>query len=425
MLSPMPKLSILFLGHPQPRDSGDWLHRVGWPGRALATKASVCAIQTTHPDWVKQALAADVLVVLMLADPILSEVIRQRRMAGRATVFEISDDFSAVAQANPLARYYGRPEVQALIRQLAENSDALQFSSRFLATKFSSLNSKSLVCLNQLHSLEPYLPRSRSNRLCIGWAGSQGHLEDARQLALWIGRWARHAEIQWNLMCSNEIASVFRETGISVSVRPTGSMEAYLNFLKELDVGLAWVGDDDFSRGRSDGKFLEYASCGVLPVCRNSPVYSETIVHGQTGFLFENELTLHSLLDRFLNNPGEVREIGKQAYEHVASQRTHEANGPERFNFYAGLTPFRSNDGAGYTEITSEIEADLYEGLQLANKGLRLEAFDKVLSVMERAPDFFFVWQVLETICIQLGKSEEARQCGRKKAALLYLDLPF
>lgn len=421
----MSKLSILFLGHPQPRDSGDWLHRVSWPGRALATKASVCAIQTTHPDWVKQALAADVLVVLMLVDPILAEIICQRRQAGKATVFEISDDFSAVAQANPLARYYGRPEVQALIHRLAESSDTLQFSSWFLATKFASLNSKSLVCLNQLHSLEPYLPRSQSRPLRIGWAGSQGHLEDARQLALWIGRWARHSEVQWSLMCSNEIASVFRETGISVSVRTTGSMEAYLSFLKELDIGLAWVGDDDFSRGRSDGKFLEYASCGVLPVCRNSPVYAETVEHGQTGFLFENELALHSLLDRFLNNPGEVREIGKQAYEHVASQRTHETNWPERFNFYAELTPFRSADDTGFAELTSEIEADLYEGLQLVNKGMRLEAFDKILSVMERVPDFFFVWQALETICLQLGKSEEARQCGRKKAALLYRDLPF
>lgn len=422
----MSDLSILFLGHPQTRQSGDWLHRVAWPGQALGERARVTTLQTLHPAWVREALAADVLVVLMIAEPILEEVMKQRRMAGRATVYEISDDFCAVAPSNPLVGFYARPEVQVVVKQLARMADAVEFSSDFLAAKYAGLNELRATFRNQLASVEPLSPCKTGNRsLTVGWAGSLGHLEDARLLAGWIAHWPRHRDVCWKLMCAQEVARVFLSAGIQAELRPTGNMEAYLGFLDELDVGLAWVGDDDFSRGRSDGKFLEYASRGVLPVCRNSPVYARTLADGQTGYMFGDEAQLHGILDVCLNNPSQVRQIARQAYDHVFLQRTHPANAAGRLDFYAGLTRLRTADSRGFEEMQSPLEADLYAGLEMVNKGQKVEALNQMLGVMEREPEFYFVWQVLETVCLQLGKTDEAHQCARRKAALLYQDLPF
>lgn len=422
----MPELSILFLGHPQTRQSGDWLHRVTWPGQALGKCARVTTLQTLHPAWVREALTADVLVVLMIAEPILEEIMKQRRQAGRATVYEISDDFCAVAPSNPLVGFYARPEVQVVVKQLAGTADAVEFSSDFLADKYADLNENRATFRNQIARLEPLQSAADRDRcLTVGWAGSLGHLEDARLLAEWIVHWPRHREVCWKLMCTQDVARVFQAAGIQAELRPTGSMETYLEFLDGLDVGLAWVGDDDFSRGRSDGKFLEYASRAVLPVCRNSPVYARTMEDGQTGFLFGDERQLHGILDACLDNPDQVRRIGRQAYEHVLSKRTHQANVGGRIDFYGGLTRLRSADSSGFEEKQSPLEADLYAGLQMVNKGQMVEALNQVLGVMEQEPDFFFVWQVLETVCLQLGKTEEAHQCARRKAALLYQDLPF
>lgn len=425
MLRVMNVISILVLGHPQPRDSGDWLHRADWPAKALGGYARVETIQTLHPQWVQRALAADVLVILMIVDPILAEIVAQRRRAGRATVYEISDDFTSVATANPLAPFYRRPEVQNLIRQLAGQADAVQFSSRFLSGKFSALNPRTKVFLNQLNEIRAPVERGGNRPLRIGWAGSLGHLEDARLLAQWIGHWPHHDQVQWCLMSAKPIAAVFREAGVAVSLRPTGSMDAYLEFLAELDAGLAWVGNDDFSRGRSDGKFLEYASCGVLPVCRNSPVYAATMVDGETGMLFENEVDLHRVLDRLLEDPAATRQMGCRAYEHVAAQRTHAVSSPARLHFYEELTTLRSGDAPGYASLIAAIEPDLCAGMELVNAGRSEEALNRVLPVMEQAPEFFFVWQVLETICQKLGREDEARQCAHKKIALLHRDLPF
>jgi len=422
----MSDLSILFLGHPQTRQSGDWLHRVTWPGQALGECARVTTLQTLHPAWVREALAADVLVVLMIAEPILEEVMKQRRLAGRVTVYEISDDFCAVAPSNPLVGFYARPEVQAVVKQLASMADAVEFSSDFLAEKYAGLNEFRATFRNQLASVEPLSACKAGNRsLTVGWAGSLGHLEDARLLAGWIAHWPRHRDVCWKLMCAHEVARTFLSAGIQAELRPTGNMEAYLGFLDELDVGLAWVGDDDFSRGRSDGKFLEYASRGVLPVCRNSPVYARTLADGQTGYMFGDESQLHDILDICLNNPSQARQVARQAYDHVVSWRTHPANVAGRLDFYSGLTRFRTAEKRGFEEMQSPLEADLYAGLEMVNKGQKVEALNQMLCVMEREPDFYFVWQVLETVCLQLGKTDEAHQCARRKAALLYQDLPF
>lgn len=425
MLANMSELSILFLGHPQPRQSGDWLHRVAWPAKVLGRHARVTTVQTLHPQWVRMALEADVLVVLMIAEPILAEIMRQRHAAGRASVFEISDDFSAVAPANPLVGFYARPEVRALVRQLAGEADATEFSSDFLAEKYASLNARAAIFRNQLPEMPERVEHRRSAPLRIGWAGSMGHMEDARLLAGWIARWPGKERVRWCLMCAPEIARVFQDAGVEVEARPTGSMSEYLAYLNGLDVGLAWVGDDDFSRGRSDGKFLEYAACGVLPVCRNSPVYARTLDDGKTGFLFEDEAGLHGLLERFVADPDAVRRQAGVAREHVAVHRTHEVNSAMRRDFYAGLTDSRSAAQTGFSEEVAAMEADLYAGMELVNQRRPAEALERVLGVMEREPEFFFVWQVLETICTQLGKDEEARQCARRKAVLLYQDMPF
>lgn len=425
MLTRMSELSILFLGHPQPRQSGDWLHRVAWPAQALGKLARVTTVQTLHPQWVRMALEADVLVVLMIAEPILIEVFRQRRAAGRASVFEISDDFSSVASANPLVGFYARPEVQALVRQLASEADATEFSSDFLAEKYAALNACAAVFRNQLLEMPERGEHEPSGRLRIGWAGSIGHLEDARLLAGWIARWPEKGEVRWCLMCAPEIVQVFQDAGVEVEARPTGSMSEYLVYLNGLDVGLAWVGDDDFSRGRSDGKFLEYAACGVLPVCRNSPVYARTLSDGVTGFLFKDEADLHRLLACFVASPEEVRKLGGAAREHIVAHRTHAVTCSARLDFYAGLTVFRSAAERGFSEDVAAVEADLYASMELVNQRKPAEALERALGVMEREPEFFFVWQVLETICAKLGKDAEAQQCARRKAVLLYQDMPF
>jgi glycosyltransferase involved in cell wall biosynthesis len=57
--------------------------------------------------------------------------------------------------------------------------------------------------------------------------------------------------------------------------------------LAKADVGIAWVPDDDWSRGKCGLKVLQYMAAG-LPVIANSVgIHSELVRHGETGFRAE------------------------------------------------------------------------------------------------------------------------------------------
>ena len=87
---------------------------------------------------------------------------------------------------------------------------------------------------------------------------------------------------------------------------------------------------------KSDLKFIECAGHGVC-VLASPIVYSETIRHGKTGFIYYNhadfELYLrHLIVDRDLRH-----EIADAAYEYVKSERLLCQHYKERYLWYKNL----------------------------------------------------------------------------------------
>jgi glycosyltransferase involved in cell wall biosynthesis len=55
------------------------------------------------------------------------------------------------------------------------------------------------------------------------------------------------------------------------------------------DVAIAPLGDDTFTRGKSDLKYLDYAALGIPGVFSDVRPYRETVRHRETGLLAANE----------------------------------------------------------------------------------------------------------------------------------------
>jgi hypothetical protein len=85
------------------------------------------------------------------------------------------------------------------------------------------------------------------------------------------------------LICVPLIARLFDGRGLRTELHPTGDFASYLGFLSGLDVGSACIGDDRFSLGRSDGKFIEMASRGVVCVASDLGEYRHAIDDGRAG----------------------------------------------------------------------------------------------------------------------------------------------
>lgn len=428
--------SIVFLSHPQSRDTGDWLHRCFWPARALSEFANVTLMQTTHPEWLKRSLEADILVLLMLSDFYFSHVIEARRAAGKITVYEISDDFEVMSVSNPQHVYYQRSKINQNILQFAKFCDALQFSSPFLAEKHHFDFKLTAVFKNQLpdHFLtsvsqknqncppenQQQKPKSGGQNVAksplkIGWAGSVGHLQDVRDLAAWVCDWEELDQVDFRVMAAPELIQAFKNQGIKVHAYSTGTMDQYFAFLADLDVSLVWVGDDDFSQGRSDGKFLEAALQKTLSLCRYSRPYEGSFVDGESGLFFRSKTELHQQLSSLLHDPERIDQLAQNAYNLVLSQRTAQHGARERLAFYQSLLPKNTPQRTpAWTYLFEEKSENLlYAALMFHRAGDMQNASKYAMQAMETGDRCLLLWLVLGDAMRQLGHEADADICDQ------------
>jgi len=58
--------------------------------------------------------------------------------------------------------------------------------------------------------------------------------------------------------------------------------------LAAADIGISWIPDDDWSRGKCGLKILQYMAAGLPVVVNPVGVHTDMVVHGETGFLAES-----------------------------------------------------------------------------------------------------------------------------------------
>src|SRR5207247_1866674 len=86
------------------------------------------------------------------------------------------------------------------------------------------------------------------------------------------------------------------------------------------DVGVSWLPDDVWSRGKCGLKVLQYMAAGLPVVANPVGVQAEMIRHGQTGFLAETPDQWAEAVGRLARDPVLRRTMGQ------AGQRRGETN---------------------------------------------------------------------------------------------------
>lgn len=415
----------VFLSHPQSRDSGDYQHRVILPARALGRHWAVEDVQTSHPRFVERSLRADLLIVCMVAEPVLARIVEARAQAGRPTAYEISDDFENFPRSVSGHAFYSLPQTRRVISELAAASTMVQFSSHGLRQAYGHLHPRQAVFSNQLDALPPLGLRciEPGSPPVLGWAGSAGHADDAMRLATLLGAWTRRrrdlgqALPVLRLMCAPLIARLFDGCGLQTELHPTGDFASYLGFLSGLDVGFACIGDDRFSLGRSDGKFIEMASRGVVCLASDLGEYRHAIEDGRTGLLFADAPGFQRALDGLVDDSEARMRIRSAAYDHVARHRLHTHGALERMAVYGELPGLhraaatRHPEDHGVTAADPAVDDAVAERVLTAalchREGRHDIALDLYVACMRDAPSFYLPWERASLIARALGSSEE------------------
>lgn len=122
---------------------------------------------------------------------------------------------------------------------------------------------------------------ARDNRPRLVWIGSSSTLqglETVRQTFGEIGRAVPDARLK--TICDRK----FVDAGLPTDFRPwTEAGEA--DELADAEIGISWIPDDPWSRGKCGLKLLQYMAAGLPVVTNPVGVHTQIVEHGVTGLL--------------------------------------------------------------------------------------------------------------------------------------------
>lgn len=196
----------------------------------------------------------------------------------------------------------------ARVRSIVPACDAVVAGNEFLADQVTHLGAR------QVHVVPTCVEPSRypvaehdSGPIRLTWIGSSSTLQGLEQAratlepALQAG-----SGVRLRVICDR-----FPEwPGISIEPCPWSEADEGTQ-LAAADVGIAWMPDDPWSRGKCGLKVLQYMAAGLPVIANPVGVHCEMIHHGVTGFLAESAEEWANAVLTLAHDPALRRRMGQ------------------------------------------------------------------------------------------------------------------
>jgi glycosyltransferase involved in cell wall biosynthesis len=147
------------------------------------------------------------------------------------------------------------------------------------------------------------------------WIGSSSTLRGLQAIQPVLERLGQHIpELRLKLVCDRFLS--FRCLPV---IRCPWSQEVETAALAEADIGISWVPDDAWSRGKCGLKILQYMAAGLPVVANPVGIQVELVGHGETGFLAETPAQWLEAVGRLARDPELRRRMGQAGRQRVES----------------------------------------------------------------------------------------------------------
>jgi glycosyltransferase involved in cell wall biosynthesis len=278
-------------------------------------------------------------------DPDYPPIARRRRERGLLTVVEASDLFTDIQPWSTYSVGWLDRGTRDQFRYLLGQVDLVQTSTGPLAEVWAKIARGVVVFPNHVEVIPPLTELPAGRPFTIGWAGSATHLADWFAVAPILQRWVEsHPGTRRAVMTDPRGAWYVSLPPYRFFFRPPGTFAEYFDFLGELDIGVVPLLQTPFNCGRTDVKFLEFASRGVVGVFADVAPYRDSIRSGETGFLFSNADELIQWLNQLADNV-ELRSRIRSAAHSVAVARSRVDGVRVRLDEYRSRFPAREDGG--------------------------------------------------------------------------------
>ncbi|MFQ5638713.1 MAG: glycosyltransferase [bacterium] len=319
-------MHILQLYSGQNLSTGDFVYRIERPAKGLSalpgvTVKNIDLLELPHYD---ELCEWPLLILHHITDADLLPVLAARKAKGLKTVYELADHFLASQEHRTEMRSQGPPDYYWVMTELMRRCDAVQTTGSALKQRYQHLNSNFLIFPNFIDRVRVRKEDTSSGgTMTIGWGGSLRHAADLQHYAEPLLNWIRaHPDTRLAIMAAPKIRKLFKALPPEqVRLRQPGSLQDYVRFLDELDVGIAPLLPTEFNAGRSDVKYLELASREVVPVCSRFGPYSTLGTEGENILLFDHAAELIDHLEALRTQPAQRRKIARAARQWIEQTR--------------------------------------------------------------------------------------------------------
>lgn len=240
--------------------------------------------------------------------------LRILRGLARHLIFDFDD--AVFLRDSYAAKGLDSPRRLSGFRAMVQSADAVVAGNRFLADHAGHWTTPDRVrviptCVDLARYPQARHEGKKPARLV--WIGSSSTLQGLERRAGLLDRLGNSApELRLRIICDRPLEL----SSLAVEFRPWSSATEAED-LAESDLGISWLPEDDWSRGKCGLKVLQYMAAG-LPVIANSVgVQTDLVRDGSTGFLAQTEDDWRDALLQLMDDPDLRRQMGQAGRRRV------------------------------------------------------------------------------------------------------------
>jgi len=207
-------------------------------------------------------------------------------------IMEIDDYVSDIPVENEAFEQYRTGSVRHRVTmEQMKKSDALIVSTPYLKSQYLGMNEHIYVMPNSM-DLKEWDKASRRrgrDRIRIGWVGGGTHTADLEMVRPALEAILSKNENVW-FYCVHGVPNSFKKMDKVYWTHKWSKINLYPRFVAsfKFDIGIAPLVDNNFNRGKSNLRWLEYSSLKVPTVASPLPDFVRSIEPGKTGFLADD-----------------------------------------------------------------------------------------------------------------------------------------
>lgn len=213
-------------------------------------------------------------------------------------------------------------------RLLAKMCDVVIAGNELIAEKSRTINPRTVVIPTALD-----LPRYQlkeevvgaPKKLIVGWTGTAGNFSQLQTIAEPLRRLSREHDVELRIIAEHRPAPKLLGDGIDIRFQPW-NRESEIDDLRQFDLGLMPLPDDEWSRYKCGLKILQYMACGIPAIASPVGVNADIIHHGQNGLLATSDEEWEAALQQLAGDADLRRRLAAAGRATVEERFSVEAN---------------------------------------------------------------------------------------------------